>query len=67
MAHLTDHKAWCSTLVNDAGSHVGGEGNWGTCGPGCPIPPDPRNSSTTTQNSNVEASTEAPSNSTDYI
>ena len=52
---------------NDAGGHVGGEGNWGTCGPGCPIPPDPRNSSTTTQNSNVEASTEAPSNSTQYL
>ena len=45
MAHLTDHKAWCSTLVNDAGGHVGGEGNWGNCGSGCPIPPDPRNSS----------------------
>ena len=29
---------WCSTLVNDAGHHVAGQGNWGNCGPGCPIP-----------------------------
>ena len=43
MAHLTEHKAWCSTLVDDTGHHVGGQGKWGNCGPGCPIPPDNRN------------------------
>jgi hypothetical protein len=42
-AHLTDHLAWCSTQVDETGHHVGGQGNWGKCGPGCPIPPDPRN------------------------
>ena len=41
-AHLTEHKAWCSTLVDDTGHHVGGQGKWGNCGPGCPIPPDDR-------------------------
>ena len=25
-----------------AGHHVGGQGKWGNCGPGCPIPPDDR-------------------------
>ena len=44
MAHLTEHKAWCSTLVDDTGHHVGGQGKWGNCGPDCPIPPDTRNS-----------------------
>ena len=43
MAHLTEHKAWCSTLVDDTGHHVGGQGKWGNCGPDCPIPPDNRN------------------------
>ena len=42
-AHMTDHKAWCSTLVDNKGKHVGGQGKWGTCGPGCPIPPDDNN------------------------
>ena len=42
-AHLTEHKAWCSTLVDDTGHHVGGQGKWGNCGPGCPVPPDNRN------------------------
>ena len=32
--------AWCSTLVDDNGNHVGEQGKWGNCGPGCPIPPD---------------------------
>ncbi len=41
-AHLTEHKAWCSTLVDATGHHVGGQGKWGNCGPGCPIPPDDR-------------------------
>ena len=40
---MTDHKAWCSTLVDNTGKHVGGQGKWGTCGPGCPIPPDDSN------------------------
>ena len=43
MAHLTEHKAWCSTLVDDSGHHVGGQGKWGNCGPDCPIPTDTRN------------------------
>ena len=43
MAHLTEHKAWCSTLVDDSGHHVGGQGKWGNCGPDCPIPKDTRN------------------------
>ena len=54
-AHLTEHKPWCSTFVDEtgeillettsvlsltlAGHHVGGQGKWGNCGPGCPIPP----------------------------
>jgi len=41
-AHLTEHKPWCSTLVDDTGHHVGGQGKWGNCGSGCPIPPDDR-------------------------
>ena len=41
-AHLTEHKAWCSTAVDDDGYHIGGQGKWGHCGPGCVIPPDPR-------------------------
>ncbi len=32
---------WCSTQVDDKGHHVGGQGKWGNCAPGCPIPPDP--------------------------
>ena len=42
-AHLTAHKAWCSTLVDETGHHVGGQGKWGNCGPSCPIPTDNRN------------------------
>ena len=30
-----------------AGHHVGGQGKWGNCGPGCPIPPDDRLGPTT--------------------
>ena len=41
-AHLTGNKPWCSTRVNETGHHVRGHGNWGNCGPGCPIPPDHR-------------------------
>ena len=33
--------AWCSTLIDDSGQHVGAKGNWGNCGPKCPIPPKP--------------------------
>ena len=43
MAHLTEHKPWCSTLVDEVGHHVGGQSKWGNCGPDCPIPPDTRN------------------------
>jgi hypothetical protein len=45
-AHLTEHKAWCSTLVDETGHHVGGQGKWGNCGPDCPVPPDDRNETT---------------------
>jgi hypothetical protein len=46
MAHLTEHKPWCSTLVDEVGHHVGGQSKWGNCGPDCPIPPDTRNQTT---------------------
>ena len=46
MAHLTEHKPWCSTLVDEVGHHVGGQSNWGNCGPDCPISPDNRNETT---------------------
>ena len=42
-AHLTEHLAWCSTQVDETGHHIGGQGKWGNCGEGCPVPPDPRN------------------------
>ena len=29
--------------MDETGHHVGGQGKWGNCGPGCPIPPDDRN------------------------
>ena len=35
-----DNIAWCSTLVDANGTHVGEQGKWGHCGAGCPIPPD---------------------------
>ena len=41
-AHLTEHKPWCSTEVDESGHHIGGQGKWGNCGSGCPIPPDDR-------------------------
>ena len=28
-------QAWCSTLVNDSGEHVGGQGKWGNCESKC--------------------------------
>ena len=31
--------AWCSTKVDSNGKHI--RGNWGACGPNCPIPPRP--------------------------
>ena len=34
---LDDDGAWCSTLVDANGIHVGGQDKWGNCGPGCPI------------------------------
>ena len=39
---LTEGKAWCSTLVNETGYHVAGQGKWGNCGANCPIAPDNR-------------------------
>jgi len=41
-SHLTEHKPWCSTMVDETGHHIGGMGKWGNCAPGCPIPPDDR-------------------------
>jgi hypothetical protein len=32
-----DDKHWCSTLVDDAGEHIAGKGNWGHCGSDCPF------------------------------
>ena len=26
---------WCSTKVDSKGCHIGGQGNWGICGPNC--------------------------------
>ena len=26
---------WCSTKVDSNGTHIGGQGNWGTCGQNC--------------------------------
>ena len=26
---------WCSTKVDSTGTHIGGQGNWGTCGQDC--------------------------------
>ena len=28
---------WCSTKVDDDGTHIGGQGNWGECSSKCPI------------------------------
>ena len=28
----------CSTLVDETGAHVYGQGKWGYCGPNCPMP-----------------------------
>ena len=45
-AHLTEHKPWCSTLVDEVGHHVEGQSNWGNCGPDCRISPDKRKETT---------------------
>ena len=29
---------WCSTLTDEIGKHVNGQGKWGNCGPDCPLP-----------------------------
>ena len=36
-AYLNNDKPWCSTKVNEDGEHVGKQGNWGDCGPECPV------------------------------
>ena len=33
----SQERAWCSTKVDGNGVHIGGQGNWGECGLGCPI------------------------------
>ena len=50
--------AWCSTLIDDSGQHVGGKGNWGNCGPKCPIPPNPIQSTSTVISSSTTTTTE---------
>ena len=30
-----DGKPWCSTLTDDNGVHVGGQGKWGNCPASC--------------------------------
>ena len=30
-------KHWCSTKVDSSGQHVAGSGEYGTCGPDCPV------------------------------
>ena len=30
-----ENKAWCSTKVDQAGNHIGGQGNWGYCEEKC--------------------------------
>ena len=32
-----EEKPWCSTKTNKKGFHVGGQNNWGYCGPNCPF------------------------------
>ena len=32
---------WCSTKTDEEGVHIGQQGNWGICGPNCPIPGKP--------------------------
>ena len=29
---------FCSTMVDDAGIHISGQGKWGNCGQNCPMP-----------------------------
>ena len=40
--NICPFQPWCSTEVDDDGTHIGGKGKWGNCAPGCPIPPDDR-------------------------
>ena len=40
-----------------AGHHVGGQGKWGNCGPGCPIPPGIRSSELCDDNGSYTNST----------
>ena len=28
---------WCSTKMDADGNHISGKGNWGNCGPECPM------------------------------
>ena len=32
----SDVRPWCSTLIDDDGVHVPGQGKWGYCDPDCP-------------------------------
>ena len=33
-----ENKPWCSTLVDNSGTHVSGGGHYGDCGSKCPMP-----------------------------
>ena len=35
--HVTNNKPWCSTLVDQKGTHIGGVGAWGNCDETCPL------------------------------
>ena len=33
---VNDVRPWCSTMIDDDGVHVNGQGKWGYCDPECP-------------------------------
>ena len=59
--------AWCSTLISDSGQHVGGKGNWGNCGPKCPIPPNPKEKESTEKESLKNSPNEEKSTKTETL
>ena len=34
-----EDRPWCSTKVSEEGTHLGGQKQWGYCGPQCPVAP----------------------------
>jgi len=65
-AHLTEHKPWCSTLVDSTGHHVGGQGKWGNCGANCPVPPDNRPGASSSTSSTTSAPPSTGKRSAEY-